>query len=38
MHAVITTSGRVCVTSTVTDYRGRPEIALRDSHSWYVPK
>ena len=31
-------SGRVCVTGTITDYRGRPEIVLRDSKSWYVPK
>lgn len=31
-------SGEMCVTGTITEYRGRPEIVLRDSHSWYVPK
>lgn len=32
------TSGRVCATGQITEYRGSPEIVLRDSHSWYVPK
>jgi hypothetical protein len=32
------TSGRVCATGTITEYHGAPEIVLRDSHSWYVPK
>jgi hypothetical protein len=31
-------SGKVCVTGTITEYRSRPEIVLRDSKSWYVPK
>lgn len=31
-------SGKVCVTGTITEYRGRPEIVLRDGHSWYVPR
>jgi hypothetical protein len=31
-------AGSVCVTGTIADYRGKPEIVLRDSHSWYVPK
>lgn len=31
-------SGKVCVTGTITDYRGKPEIVLHDAHSWYVPK
>jgi hypothetical protein len=32
------TSGRVCATGTITDYRGKPEIVVRDAQSWYVPK
>ena len=31
-------SGHVCATGTITEYHGAPEIVLRDSHSWYVPK
>lgn len=31
-------SGQLCVTGTVREYRGVPEIELRDSRSWYVPK
>ena len=31
-------SGKVCVTGTITNYRGIPEVVLRDSHGWYVPK
>jgi hypothetical protein len=32
------TSGRVCATGMITEYHGSPEIVLRDSHSWNVPK
>jgi hypothetical protein len=31
-------SGQLCVTGTITDYRGRAEIVLRDSASWSVPR
>ena len=31
------TSGDVCVTGLIKEYRGVPEIALR-GHYWYVPK
>ena len=31
-------SGKVCATGTITAYRGTPEIVLRDSHSWFVPR
>jgi hypothetical protein len=31
------TSGSVCVTGTITEYHGIPEITLLDRHSWYVP-
>jgi hypothetical protein len=31
-------SGRVCATGTITEYRGKPEIEVRDPQSWYVPK
>jgi len=31
-------SGRMCVTGTITSYRGTPEIVLRDSKEWYVPR
>jgi hypothetical protein len=31
-------SGRICATGLITEYRGSPEIVLRDAHSWYVPK
>lgn len=30
-------SGRVCATGVITDYRGTPEIVVRDAHSWFVP-
>lgn len=30
-------NGQLCVTGTVTDYRGRTEIVLHDSASWNVP-
>lgn len=29
--------GRICATGVVREYRGSPEIVLRDAHSWYVP-
>lgn len=32
------TTGQLCVTGSIKDYRGVPEIELRDAHSWYVPK
>jgi hypothetical protein len=31
-------SGRICGVGTITEYRGSPEIVLRDAKSWYVPK
>lgn len=31
-------SGKLCVTGPITEYRGIPEVVLRDSHGWYVPK
>jgi hypothetical protein len=31
-------TGRICATGVITEYRGSPEIVLRDEHSWYVPK
>jgi hypothetical protein len=30
-------TGKVCASGTITLYRNRPEILLRDWHSWYVP-
>jgi hypothetical protein len=30
-------SGKVCASGTITLYRNRPEILVRDWHSWYVP-
>jgi hypothetical protein len=30
-------SGQLCVTGTITNYRGRAEIVLHDSASWSVP-
>lgn len=30
-------TGQLCVTGTITEYHGVPEIQLRDRHSWYVP-
>lgn len=34
----IPTSGRFCATGFITQYRGVPEIVLRNRHDWYVPK
>ncbi len=31
-------SGQLCVTGLIDQYRGRAEIVLHDSASWYVPK
>ncbi len=31
-------SGKVCAVGTITEYRGTPEIVLRDSRSWYAPR
>jgi len=31
-------TGKVCVVGTITQYHGKPEIVVRDSHGWYVPK
>jgi hypothetical protein len=31
-------SGQLCVTGTITQYRDRVEIVLHDATSWYVPK
>lgn len=31
-------NGRVCVAGRITDYRGSPEIVVRDAKRWYVPK
>ena len=31
-------SGRICGVGTITEYRGSPEIVLRDAESWYIPK
>lgn len=31
-------NGRVCATGTITEYKGSPEIVVRDAKSWYVPK
>lgn len=31
-------NGQVCVTGTIKSFRGIPEIELRDSHGWSVPK
>ncbi len=30
-------NGRICVTGTITEYRGKPEIVVHDSKGWYVP-
>jgi hypothetical protein len=30
-------SGRLCVTGTITDYHGRTEIVLHDAASWSIP-
>lgn len=31
-------TGKICATEVITEYRGSPEIVLRDEHSWYVQK
>jgi hypothetical protein len=31
-------TGRICASGTISQYRGSPEIVLRDAHSWYVPR
>ena len=31
-------SGRICGVGVITEYRGSPEIVLRDAKSWNVPK
>jgi hypothetical protein len=31
-------SGSLCVTGTISQYRGVPEIVVRDRKSWYVPR
>ena len=31
-------SGQMCVTGSITSYRGTPEIVLHDAKSWSVPK
>jgi hypothetical protein len=35
---VLPTTGRLCVTGAITQYRGIPEIELRNRQDWYVPK
>ncbi|HEX4309419.1 MAG TPA: hypothetical protein VHZ25_05280 [Acidobacteriaceae bacterium] len=30
--------GKVCASGQIILYKGRPEILLRDWHSWYVPQ
>jgi len=34
----IPSSGMLCATGVITTYRGRPEIAVKDTKSWYVAK
>ena len=31
-------SGHICVTGTISEYRGTPEIVLHSARDWYVPK
>ena len=31
-------TARICVTGTITEYRGTPEIVLHGAQDWYVPK
>jgi len=31
-------SGKICGMGLITEYRGLPEIVLREAKSWYVPK
>lgn len=39
-HAVgdIPASGRICVSGTIRQYRGVPEIVLESRKNWYVPR
>ena len=30
-------TGKICGIGVITEYRGSPEIVLRDAKSWYVP-
>lgn len=34
----IPSSGMLCATGVIASYRGRPEIAVKDTKSWYVTK
>jgi len=34
----IPSSGMLCATGVITSYRGRPEIVVKDTKSWYVTK
>jgi hypothetical protein len=31
-------TGKICATGVIAEYRGSPEIVLKDAESWYVPK
>jgi hypothetical protein len=31
-------TGKICATGVIAEYRGSPEIVLKDAKSWYVPK
>lgn len=31
-------SGRFCAVGTIREYKGAPEIIIRESKSWYAPK
>lgn len=31
-------SGQMCVTGTITSYRGTPEIVLHEASDWFAPK
>jgi len=31
-------TGKICAIGVITEYRGSPEIVLRDAKSWYIPK
>jgi len=35
---LLPSTGQLCVTGTITQYRGGVEIVLHDAASWYVPK
>ena len=34
----IPSSGMLCATGVIASYRGKPEIAVKDAQSWYVPR